>query len=77
MTKDPTSNHGEGNPEAAKRFNDAETRFVNSPRGQEKIREGAAVKPGEEPELTEAARRAKAHAKAQDSPQTWEQPPKA
>jgi hypothetical protein len=53
MGKRPSSNHGEGNPEAADRFNSAEREFVNSPRGRRKIQEGANVRP-EETELAEA-----------------------
>ncbi len=34
-------NHGEGNPEAAARFNRAEQDFINSKRGQQKIQEVA------------------------------------
>lgn len=60
-------NQGEGNREAAAEFNRAEQEFVDSPRGQQKIREGAQVKPGEEAELSEAERRAAERAKAQDS----------
>lgn len=81
LTKDPVAqrdaNHGEGNPEAAARFNAAEQRFVQSPGGQDKIRAGAKVQPGEEAALVEAEQLAKAHAKAQDSPKTWGKPPKA
>jgi hypothetical protein len=50
------SNHGEGNPEAATRFNKAEQEFVKSERGQNKIREGANVRPDEEAQLEEAER---------------------
>ena len=40
MQRDTTaSNHGEGNPEAARRFNKAEQEFVHSRRGQQKIGE--------------------------------------
>jgi hypothetical protein len=35
MSNDPSGNHGEGDPEAAARFNKAETRFVGSVRGTE------------------------------------------
>ena len=47
MSNDPSGNHGEGDPEAAARFNKAETRFVGSVRGTEAIREGADVQPEE------------------------------
>lgn len=60
-------NQGEGNKEAAAGFNKAEKQFVDSARGQQKIREGTRVGAGEEAELGEAEERAKSHAKAQDS----------
>ncbi|HTT05965.1 MAG TPA: hypothetical protein VMF64_11810 [Steroidobacteraceae bacterium] len=60
-------NQGEGNREAAANFNRAEREYVQSPGGQQKIREGTHVSPGEEAELSEAERRAKERAKAQDS----------
>ncbi len=40
---------------------------MQSPGGQQKIREGTHVAPGEETELSEAERSAKGRAKAQDS----------
>ena len=61
------ANQGEGNREAAAEFNRAEREFVESPRGQQKIREGTHVSPSEEPELSEAERRAAERARAQDS----------
>ena len=51
MGKESPSNHGEGNPEAADRFNTAEREFVGSARGKKKIQEGADVRPEEEAEL--------------------------
>jgi hypothetical protein len=62
-----SQNQGEGNREAAANFNRAEREFVQSPRGQEKLREGTHVAPGEEAELSEAEQRARDRAKAQDS----------
>jgi hypothetical protein len=53
---DQGRNHGEGNPQAAARFNKAEQDFVNSPRGQEKIREAGNVRPDEQAQLDEAER---------------------
>jgi hypothetical protein len=73
MAKESNRNQGEGNREAAARFNEAEKRFVESPEGERKIRESVHVKPEEERELSEAERRAKAHAKAQDSG-NWPEP---
>jgi superoxide dismutase, Fe-Mn family len=67
LENDLVGNHGEGDPRAAARFNDAQTGFVGSARGAKKIRDGAAVRPEEEPALEEAARLGKARAKAQDS----------
>ena len=43
--------HGEGNPEAADRFNTAEREFVSSARGKKKIQNGADVRPEEEADL--------------------------
>jgi hypothetical protein len=61
------SNHGEGNPEAAAEFNQAEQKFVNSPRGKEKISQGPNVRPEEEADLAQAEQRAKARGKNDDS----------
>ena len=63
MKKPSIVNRGEGNPEAAERFNKAETKFVGSERGNKRIRAGAAVLPGEQSELDEAERRGKARAR--------------
>ncbi len=73
MGNESNRNQGEGNREAAARFNEAEKRYVESPKGEETIREGVHVRPEEERELTEAERLAKARAKAQDSG-TWPAP---
>jgi hypothetical protein len=54
MNNESTSNRGEGNPEAAERFNKAEREFVGSPRGKEKIKEGPRVQPDEEAGLAQA-----------------------
>ena len=67
MSNEPSSNHGEGNPEAAERFNTAEQRFVNSDGGKKKIKQGAQVRPGEEAELAKAEKAGRAHAKDDDS----------
>lgn len=45
LENDLDGNHGEGDPKAAARFNDAQTRFAASVRGAKKIRDGAAVRP--------------------------------
>jgi hypothetical protein len=59
-------NHGEGDPEAAARFNEAEQRFVGSVEGERAIRKGARVKPEEEAALKDAERRGKERAKGGD-----------
>jgi hypothetical protein len=66
MEKSPV-NHGEGNPEAAAEFNEAERGFVASERGKRKIKEGPQVKKGEEAELERAEQSGKSHAKNDDS----------
>jgi hypothetical protein len=63
MGKQSSSNQGEGNPEAADRFNSAEREFVSSPRGKRKIQEGANVRPDEESELAEAEQTGRERAK--------------
>ena len=65
--KQRSTNHGEGNPEAAAEFNKAEQAFVNSPQGKAKIRMGANVRPEEEADLEQAEQRAKEHGKNDDS----------
>ena len=57
-------NHGEGDPEAAARFNKAEQDFVKSPRGQDKIRHAGDVRPDEEAQLEEAERTTRSGAQA-------------
>ena len=65
--KERSTNHGEGNPEAAAEFNKAEQEFVNSPKGKTKIGEGPNVRPEEEQDLAQAEQRAKARGKNDDS----------
>jgi hypothetical protein len=67
MATNSKTNHGEGNPQAAKRFNEAETRFVESARGKQKVREGANIRPDEESALVDAERLSKARAKGSDA----------
>ena len=67
MEKQSPQNHGEGNEEAADRFNSAEQEFVNSQRGKRKIEEGAKVRPEEEAELANAERVGREHAKDDDT----------
>ena len=66
MEKSP-ENHGEGNPEAAEEFNEAEREFVNSARGKKEIRKGPQVRPDEQADLEQAEQRAKARGKNDDS----------
>jgi hypothetical protein len=67
MTKNSSPNHGEGDPEAAERFNAAERAFVDSERGKKKIKDGAKVTSGEEAELAKAEQIGRSHAKDDDS----------
>jgi hypothetical protein len=67
MGKESNSNHGEGNPEAAKEFNTQEQEFVNSARGKKKIAQGAEVRPGDEKSLMEAERLGRQRSKGDDS----------
>jgi hypothetical protein len=66
MGKQSPSNHGEGNPEAADRFNTAERKFVSSTRGKKKIQEGADVRPEEETDLARPERHGRERAKSDD-----------
>jgi hypothetical protein len=68
--KQKSTNHGEGNPEAAEEFNKAEREFVNSPQGKAKIGKGPQVRPEEEADLKQAEQRAKARGKNDDSSTT-------
>lgn len=65
MEKQSPANHGEGNPEAADRFNTAEQGFVNSARGKQKIQEGPHVRPEEEGELADAEKAARERARGE------------
>jgi hypothetical protein len=62
-----SENHGEGNPEAADRFNTAERRFVQSAQGKKKIKEGPKVRPDETEELAKAEQIGRSHAKNDDA----------
>jgi hypothetical protein len=63
MASDPTKNHGEGNPEAAARFNAAETAFLVSSAGKIAVKVGPEVGLEEQPELDEAERLGPARAR--------------
>ena len=66
MANKPPRNHGEGNPEAAQRFNEAETAFVKSEPGRTRIQKGPQVRPEEERALADAERQAAERGKADD-----------
>lgn len=66
MGKQSPSNHGEGNPEAANRFNTAEQEFVSSARGKKKIQEGADVRPEDEADLAGSEQLGRERAKSDD-----------
>jgi hypothetical protein len=70
MEKQSSSNHGEGNAEAADRFNTAEREFVNSAGGKQKIQKGAQVRPEEEADLAKAEKLGRERAKDDDSSAT-------
>lgn len=59
-------NQGEGNREADRKFREAQTKFVRSERGKEKIAEAGQVSEKEAKELREAEKKARSHAKAED-----------
>jgi len=67
MSNEPSTNHGEGNPEAADEFNTAEQRFINSERGKKRIQEGPQVNPDEEADLARAEDLGRQRAKGDDS----------
>jgi hypothetical protein len=67
MSKKSPANHGEGNPEAAERFNTAEREFVASDRGKKKIKQGPQVRPNEEADLAKAEQQGRERAKDDDS----------
>ena len=66
MGKQSPSNHGEGNPEAADRFNSTEREFVRSARGKKKIQEGADVRLEEEADLAGSEQLGRERAKCDD-----------
>jgi hypothetical protein len=67
MSNESPTNHGEGDPEAAERFNAAERKFVSSDRGKQKIKEGPQVKPSDEADLAKAEQLGRERAKDDDS----------
>ena len=61
------ANHGEGDPEAAERFNTAEQAFVESARGKKAISDGARVRSDEVADLAGAEEQARARSKGDES----------
>ena len=67
MSNQRNQNHGEGDPESAERFNDAEQSFVKSARGKRAVRRGSKVQPEEEAGLQEAEERGRERSRGDDS----------
>lgn len=59
-------NQGEGDRESARRYNEAQQDFVNSPRGREAIEDAGDVDPDELEELEDAEETGLARAKEED-----------
>lgn len=68
--------HGEGDPEAAERFNKAEKAVVKSARGKRAVRKGAKVRPEEEAALQDAEERGRQRARGDDSGEPFVKAPK-
>ena len=66
MRKQSPTNHGEGDPKAANRFNVAEQHFVGSAAGKKRIHDGAQVQPGEAADLAKAEQLGKERSKGDD-----------
>jgi hypothetical protein len=66
MSNTDRSNEGEGNRSADRRYREATEKFVNSPRGQEKIATAGEVSPEQQREIERAEREAKQRAKEHD-----------
>ena len=66
MAERQRGNQGEGNREADRKFREAQTKFVQSKEGQQKIAEAGKVSEAEAEELREAEEKAKKHAKGED-----------
>jgi hypothetical protein len=62
----PDANEGEGNKTADRNYREATQKFVESERGQEKIRGAGHLSGAEERDVEAAEERAKAHAKDHD-----------
>ena len=61
-----STNQGEGDQAAAKRFNQKEQAFVQSERGRQAIKAGVAVDNSEQAELDDAEQQGRARAKGED-----------
>lgn len=59
-------NQGEGDPESARRYNEAQQDFVNSPRGRAAIDDAGDVDPDELEDLEDAEQEGLARAKEED-----------
>jgi len=66
MSNERNRNGGEGDSEAAERFNEAETAFVNSARGKRAVRDGTKAGPEEEATLHDAEQRGRERSKGDD-----------
>ncbi|HEX5611370.1 MAG TPA: hypothetical protein VFX67_01870 [Burkholderiales bacterium] len=66
MAEPEGGNQGEGNREADRQFREAQTKFVQSERGKQKIAEAGEVSEEEAKELREAEKKAKSHSKGED-----------
>lgn len=64
--KDAGTNQGEGNRTADRNYRKATQEFVNSPRGQQEIRNAGKVGPSEERDIRRAEQQAKARAQEHD-----------
>ena len=76
MSSDRNRNHGEGDPEAAERFNEAETPFLKSARRERAVRKGTKVRPKEEAALQDAEKRSRERSKGDDPNEPSEKRPK-
>lgn len=66
MAEQKGGNQGEGNREADRKFREAQTKFVQSKEGQQKIAEAGEVSEEEAQQLREAEQEARAHSKGED-----------
>lgn len=68
--KDADANQGEGNKTADRNYRKATQEFVNSPRGQNEIRDAGKVSPEQERDIRRAEQQAKSRAKEHDPEET-------